>query len=1350
MRMMYIKCWTLEDGMKKDYYVGLDAGTNSLGWAVTDENYGIQRAHGKDLWGVRLFDGADTAEERRGFRTRRRRLDRRNWRLDLLQELFSEEINQLDDGFFLRMKESRYLPEDKRDKNGMCPELPYALFVDPDYTDKDYHKQFPTIYHLRKWLMETEETPDIRLVYLALHHMMKHRGHFLFSGNIDEIREFRTAFDAFIHAVREEELGFDRALDESCYKETEKILKDTQITRTAKKSQLIKCTGAQTQAEKNFMGLISGCTVKLSSIFENDELDACARPKFSFSDAGYDEYAGELRDQLSEQYTIIEYAKAVYDWALLADVLGTSRSISEAKTLLYEKHKKDLRYLKKLVKQQLSPAAYKELFVLSSDKIANYPAYIGMTKKNGKKTAIQGKQCTQSELYAYLKKNVVDVIPDKEAVQYLQDEIERGTFLPKLVSKENSVIPYQIHFYELNRILEHLQDRIPLLKKEGEKIRGIFTFRIPYYVGPLNGIHQNGKDTNWASRKKSGKIYPWNFSEMIDEEASAENFIRRMTNKCTYLSKEDVLPKNSLLYSKFMVLNELNNLRLDGEPVSVELKQSIYQDVFQRYRKVTQKKLRAYLMREGVANKETDITGVDGDFKSSLTAYHDFKEKLSGIELSQTEKESIILNITLFGEDKKLLLKRLEKLFPKLTDKQCAALSNLSYKGWGRLSRKFLEEITAPAPETGEVWTIIRTLWETNDNLMQILSTKYRFAEQIEAENDSEERQEISYQLLENLAVSPAVRRQIWQTLLVLKELCKVQGGPPRRIFVEMAREKTNSGRTRSRKQTLLELYKHCKSEERDWINELQKTEDSKLRSDKLYLYYTQKGRCMYSGEPIDLNDLWDNTKYDIDHIYPQSKVMDDSLDNRVLVKRVYNGEKEDYYPIEESIRKNRKELWKSLLDGGFISKEKYKRLTRATMFDAAELTGFIARQLVETRQSTKAVASILKQIFPDTDIVYVKANTVSKFRQDFEFMKVREMNDLHHAKDAYLNIVVGNTYFVKFTKDAGWLVRENPGRSYNLQKMFTKGTVQRNGETAWVSGEKGTIRTIRKIMAKNSVIVTRRPYETTGGFYDQMPVKKGKGQIPVKGKDERLQNIEKYGGYNKEAGSYFTLVESEGKKGTKIRTIEYIPIRLKKELEEDEKLCAYLEQRGLKNPRICLKKIKIDTLFKVDGFAMWLSGRTGNQLIFKGANQLILSKEDTMTLKKIQKFIGRRKDDKTVRIYDSDQLTEENLCHLYDTFLEKLSNTVYAKRLQAQAKTLTEKKNTFLALAKEEKCIVLNEILHMFQCQSGSANLKLIGGPGSAGILVLNSDITKCQNICIVNQSPAGIYEQILDMKTI
>lgn len=287
------------------------------------------------------------------------------------------------------MKESRYLPEDKRDKAGNCPELPYALFTDHNYTDKDYHKQFPTIYHLRKWLMETSETPDIRLVYLAMHHLVKHRGHFLFSGNIDEIREFHTAFDAFLNLVRGEELGFERTFDEACYQEVERILKDEHLTRSMKKSHLVKCLDARTAAEKELIGAISGCTVKLSSILEDGELDTCARPKFSFSDISYDEYAGELQDILGEQYVIIESAKAVYDWAVLADVLGSYRSVSEAKTALYEKHKKDLRYLKKLVKQHLPAETYKEIFVLSSEKVSNYAAYIGMTKKNGKKVPIR-------------------------------------------------------------------------------------------------------------------------------------------------------------------------------------------------------------------------------------------------------------------------------------------------------------------------------------------------------------------------------------------------------------------------------------------------------------------------------------------------------------------------------------------------------------------------------------------------------------------------------------------------------------------------------------------------------------------------------------------------------------------------------------------------------------------------------------------------------------------------------------------------------------------------------------------------------------------------------------------------
>ncbi len=1340
--------------MEKEYYLGLDLGTGSLGWAVTDENYEILRTHGKALWGVRLFESANTAEERRMFRTSRRRLDRRNWRIDLLQGIFAEEINKIDDGFYLRMKESRYVKEDKRDCNGVCPSLPYALFVDADYTDKEYHKQFPTIYHLRKYLMETKETPDIRLVYLAFHHMIKHRGHFLLSGEIENIREFKGTFLKFIQVIREEELNFHISISENI-DEIEKILIDKQITKSVKETKLKKLLGANTSCEKALLKLLVGGTVKLSDIFDDKELDNCENPKISFSDNSYDEYITNIETNLGEQYIVIEQAKAVYDWAVLNDILENFTSISEAKVALYKKHKKDLAYLKKIVRECLGKETYNDIFVKTNDKIANYSAYVGMTKVNGKKVEIKGKQCSKDDFYNYIKKNVLNRISNTEKTLYLKEELDKGTFLPKLVTKENGVIPYQVHLYELRKIIENLKEKLPLLQEYGSKIEQIFTFRIPYYVGPLNGIKKGENKTNWAERKSNEKIYPWNFEEVIDIEASAEHFIRRMTNKCTYLTKEDVLPKNSMLYSKFMVLNELNNLHINGEPIDVTLKQKIYENVFQRYRKVTQKKLKDYLVREGIVSKKAavDMTGIDGDFKSSLTAYHDFKEKLTNCNLSYEDKERIILDITLFGDDKKLLGKRLKKSYPQLTEKQIKALKSLSYKGWGRLSRAFLEEIEAPNVQTGEVCNIIRMLWETNDNLMQLLSEKYLFNEEIKKKNEFGVETEISYKMVEQLYVSPSVKRQIWQTIQIVKELCKVLGKPPKRVFVEMAREKAESQRTISRKKKLIELYKKCKEEERNWINELDHTEEHSLRSDKLYLYYTQKGRCMYSGERIELNELWDNTKYDIDHIYPQSKVMDDSLDNRVLVKKVYNAEKTDIYPIHKEIRDKMGAFWKSLEVLEFISKEKYKRLVRATEFEANELAGFINRQLVETRQGTKAVASLLKQILPESEIVYVKAKTVSQFRQDFDLIKVREMNDLHHAKDAYLNVVVGNTYFTKFTKNAVWYVKEHSGRSYNLKRMFTSKDVVRGKEIAWKAGTDGTIITVKKVMAKNNILVTRRNYEVKGGLFDQQLLKKGKGQVPVKSSDERLCDIEKYGGYNNATGTYFMLVESEDKKGNRIRTIEYVPLYLKEKIEKDESsIIQYLENKkeNLKNPKILLSKIKKDTLFKVDGFYMYLSSRTGKQLKFKCGNQLLLSIHEMKILKKVLKFVQRAKENKNLKIVKTDKIETEDLICLYDVFLDKIKNTIYHVRLETQGKTLREKRHQFLELSNEDKCIVLSEILHTFQCNSSSSNLQLIGAGKETGVLVMSNNITKCKQISIINQSPTGIYEQEIDLKTV
>lgn len=151
----------------KDYYLGLDMGTNSVGWAVTDENYVLMRAKGKDLWGIREFDEALTAVDRRTHRVARRRRQRETARIGLLKEYFHDAIAEVDPDFYQRLDNSKYHEEDKdsavKGKNG--------IFNDANYNDKDYFKQYPTIFHLRKELIESTEKHDVRLVYLALLNM---------------------------------------------------------------------------------------------------------------------------------------------------------------------------------------------------------------------------------------------------------------------------------------------------------------------------------------------------------------------------------------------------------------------------------------------------------------------------------------------------------------------------------------------------------------------------------------------------------------------------------------------------------------------------------------------------------------------------------------------------------------------------------------------------------------------------------------------------------------------------------------------------------------------------------------------------------------------------------------------------------------------------------------------------------------------------------------------------------------------------------------------------------------------------------------------------------------------------
>ena len=85
-----------------------------------------------------------------------------------------------------------------------------------------------------------------------------------------------------------------------------------------------------------------------------------------------DEKFINLSTELGDDYELIAAMRAVYDWTVLADILGDYSCISEAKAAVYEQHRKDLRFLKDVI-AKYRPEKYSEVF-RAADK-DNYVAY---------------------------------------------------------------------------------------------------------------------------------------------------------------------------------------------------------------------------------------------------------------------------------------------------------------------------------------------------------------------------------------------------------------------------------------------------------------------------------------------------------------------------------------------------------------------------------------------------------------------------------------------------------------------------------------------------------------------------------------------------------------------------------------------------------------------------------------------------------------------------------------------------------------------------------------------------------------------------------------------------------------
>jgi CRISPR-associated endonuclease Csn1 len=95
-------------------------------------------------------------------------------------------------------------------------------------------------------------------------------------------------------------------------------------------------------------------------------------------------------------------------------------------------------------------------------------------------------------------------------------------------------------------------------------------------------------------------------------------------------------------------------------------------------------------------------------------------------------------------------------------------------------------------------------------------------------------------------------------------------------------------------KNTNRDFFKNKSYNKKEIEDILKKPSISKTEFDKYKLWIEQGYRSPYSGQVIKLTDLFDGTKYNIDHVFPQASITNNSLSNKVVCEVALNQLKSD------------------------------------------------------------------------------------------------------------------------------------------------------------------------------------------------------------------------------------------------------------------------------------------------------------------------------------------------------------------------------------------------------------------------------------------------------------------------
>lgn len=259
-----------------------------------------------------------------------------------------------------------------------------------------------------------------------------------------------------------------------------------------------------------------------------------------------------------------------------------------------------------------------------------------------------------------------------------------------------------------------------------------------------------------------------------------------------------------------------------------------------------------------------------------------------------------------------------------------------------------------------------------------------------------------------NEITNPVVKRSVSQTVKVINAII-MKYGSPQAISIELAREMSRNFADRKKMEKQMDENRKKNEVAKKEIQELGILYPKGQDILKYRLWHDQQGICLYTGERIPLEKLFE-PGYDIDHILPYSITFDDSYRNKVLVTSQANREKGNRTPYEYFGRDTARWNQYEAMVNAYIRDYKKRQKLLKKEFTKEDRKEFKERNLNDTKYITRVIYNMIRQNLemeplnrPDRkkQVFAVNGSITAYLRKRWGLMQKDRSTDRHHAMDA-------------------------------------------------------------------------------------------------------------------------------------------------------------------------------------------------------------------------------------------------------------------------------------------------------------------------------------------------------------